>query len=66
MPAPPSLPDRETQLRLTAAAKLLIDAAVGNTLSVPAAIDGARQILDRALDAEIGALAIPLRTEEAP
>lgn len=49
-------PSVEAQLRLKAAADLLTAAAEGRAFSVIEAIEGARGLLDRALDAEIGAL----------
>lgn len=58
-------PSHEAQLRLISAAKLLMDAAAGNVFSVVDAVEGARRLIDRALDAEAGAVDIPLREDEA-
>lgn len=49
-------PSDETRFRLSAAAKLLIDASVGNTVSVIDAAEAARDLIDKALDAETGML----------
>lgn len=48
-------PSKDAQQRLLAAAQWLTDAASGRA-SVPVAADAARRLIDRALDAEVGAL----------
>lgn len=52
-------PHSETSLRLVAAAKLLMDASIGNSISVVDAVYAVRLQLDRALDSEAGALEVP-------
>jgi hypothetical protein len=59
-------PSHEAQLRLIAAAKLLMAAAAGRVFSVVDAVEGARRIIDRALDAEAGVIDRPLTEDETP
>jgi hypothetical protein len=49
-------PNEEARTRLAAAARLLTAAAEGHVFSIIEAADGARALIDRALDAEAGAL----------
>ena len=64
MAAPNQIPHEETQLRLLAAAKLLTAAAEGQVFSVLDAVEGARRIIDTALDAEIDALPGHIQDED--
>lgn len=57
-------PSPESSCRLTAAARLLTAAAEGRW-DVHSAADGARRLIDRALDAEAGVLEVPFANGSA-